>query len=73
MHLFSVVTLQQHALEQTLIDDNWYSASVKMELIPHKQYQMNPLKFRNFPSKNQGPAPYLGSQISGYVQSPDTL
>ena len=37
-------TLQQHALEQTLIGDNWYLVFVKVELIPHKQYQMNPLK-----------------------------
>ena len=39
---YASITLQQHALEQTLVDDNWYLAFVKTEL--HKQYQMNPLK-----------------------------
>ena len=62
-------------LGQTLIDDNWYLVFVKVELIPHKRYQVNPLKSRNVPQRNQRSAPYLGIPLktSGSVQSPAAL
>ena len=53
-------TLQYYPLEQTLIDDDLYLVFVKLELIPHKQYEKNPLKSGNVPPRNQNPAHYHG-------------
>ena len=53
-------TLKQLALKQTLISNNWCLVFVKVELIPYKQYQMNPLKSRDVPPRSQIPASYPG-------------
>ena len=60
---------------RTPIGDNGYLVFAKLELIPHKQYQMNPMKSKNFPSRNQSPTPYPGilQKTSKSIQSPDTL
>ena len=67
-------TLKQFPLEQTLIDNNPCLVFVKEELIPQKQYQINPLKWRNIPPRNQSPAPYssIPQKTLRSVQSPAT-